>query len=159
MQQVLKADPAFASVLDRHRELANKIDTYERELSLKRSTVQHSIEQLRKDLDVATASVAGKMAETRKRIAPEQDRLNLALSMADEELRAKRMQRASLGRSLSQLKKAVKNAGTAWSAEELGRQQARIDEIVRDAARLDQEMATIKEHVRLLRMKLLLIKL
>ena len=159
MQQVLKADPAFASVLDRHRELANKIDTYERELSLKRSTVQHSIEQLRKDLDVATASVAGKMAETRKRIAPEQDRLNLALSMADEELRAKRMQRASLGRSLSQLKKAVQNAGTAWSAEELSRQQARINEIVRDAARLDQEMATIKEHVRLLRMKLLLIKL
>ena len=159
VQQVLKADPSFATVLDRHRELANKIDTYQRELSLKRSTVQRSIEQLKKDLAVATATVAGRVIETRKRLAPEEERLKLALSMADEELRAKRMQRASLGRSLSQLKKAVKNAGSAWSGDELARQQSHIDELLDDIARIDQEMATIKDHIRLLKMKLLLIKL
>ena len=159
VQQVLKSDPSFAAVLDRHRELANKIDTFERELSLKRSTVQRTIDQLRQDLAASTAVVAGKVAETKKRIAPEQGRLTLALSMAAEELRAKRMQRASLGRSISQLKKAVRSAGTAWSAEELGRQQAQVEEMLADAERLDQEMATIKEHVRLLKIKLLLVKL
>ena len=158
-KQVLKADPSFAPVLDRHRELANKIDTYERELSLKRSTVQRTIDQLRKDLAAATANVRAKVVETKRRMAPEQERLQLALSMADEELRTKRVQRASLGRSISQMKKAIKSAGTAWSAQELDRQQAQMDEMLADAARLDQEMATIKAHVRLLKIKLLLVKL
>ena len=159
VQQVLKADPSFGTVLEKHRDLSNKIDTFERELALKRSTVQHSIDQLRKDLAGSTAVVAGKIADAKKRIAPEQERLTLSLSMAAEELRAKRMQRASLGRSISQLKKAVRSAGTAWSADELGRQQAQIDEMLKDAARMDQEMASLKEHVRLLKIKLLLIKI
>ena len=158
-KQILKTDPAFASVLDRHRELASKIDTYERELALKRSTVQRTIDQLRKDLIAATATVRSKTADAKKRMEPEQERLKLALSMAGEELRAKRAQRASLGRSISQLKKAVKNAGSAWSAEEHAHQEAQVDDMVKDAKRLDQEMDVMKEHVRLLKVKLLLINL
>ena len=49
-KEVLAADPSFAGVLEKHRELANRIDTYQRELALKRTTVDQTIKQMRQDL-------------------------------------------------------------------------------------------------------------
>ena len=158
-KEVLKADPEFSSVLEKYRELANRIDTFERELSLKRSTVEQTIKQMRKDLAATAATVRSKTDELKKRIEPDRQRLELALSMAGEELKTKRAQRASLGRSVTQLKKAVKTASAAWTEEERSRQEAQIQEMLRDASRLDQELAAMKEHIRLLKIKLLLIKL
>ena len=158
-QEVLKADPKFASVLDKHREVASRIDTYERELALKRGTVDRSIEQLRKDLASATASVKTKINEAKKRLEPERERLTLDLEMAEEELRAKRAQRSSLGRSIAKLKKAVRSALDVWTAEERSRQEAQVQDMLRDASRLDQEMATLKKHLKLLKRKLLLLEL
>jgi hypothetical protein len=158
-QEVLKADPKFASVLDKHREVASRIGTYERELALKRSTVERSIEQLRKDLASASATVKAKIAEAKKRLDPDRERLGLDLEMAEEELRAKRSQRASLGRSIAKLKKAVKSASDVWTSEERSRQEDQVQDMLRDAARLDQEMATLKKHSKLLKRKLLLLEL
>ncbi len=42
-KQVLKVDSEFTSVLDKHRELSNRIETYERELALKRSHHDYSL--------------------------------------------------------------------------------------------------------------------
>ena len=158
-KEVLKTDPDFSSVLDKHRELANRIETYNQELALKRSTVERSIAQLRKDVVTAETNVKGKIAETKKRIEPDEERLQLALSMANEELRTKRVQRASLGRSIAKLKKAMKSASSVWTAEERAHQERQVQEMLRDAARLDQEMAALNAHVRLLKIKLLLIQL
>jgi hypothetical protein len=158
-KEVLKADPKFASVLDKHREVASRIDTYERELALKRSTVEQSIEQLRKDLASAISAVKVKVAEAEKRLDPERERLTLDLEMAQEELRAKRSQRSSLGRSIAKLKKAVKSAADVWTADERSRQEAQVRDMLRDASRLDQEMATLKKHITLLKRKLLLLEL
>ena len=157
--EVLTADPTFASVLDKHRELANRIETYERELALKRGTVEQTIAQMRKDLAASAATVRNKTAETKKRMEPDRERVERALSLAGEELRAKQIQRASLGRSMSQLRKALHNARAVWTEAERSRQEAQIDEMRRDDARLDQEMAAMKAHMRLLKIKLLLIKL
>ena len=88
-KEVLKADPSFSSVLDKHRDLANRIDTFERELAVKRSTVEQTIKLLRKDLENSVQTVKAKTEETRKQIEPDRQRLELALSMAGEELRAK----------------------------------------------------------------------
>ena len=158
-KEVLKADPEFSSVLEKHRELISSIETYERELALKRGNVERGIAQLRKDLAAAAASTNAKTAEVKKRMEPDQQRLTLALSMSSEELRAKRIQRASLGRSIAQLKKSLTSKDAAWTPDERTRQQAQLDETLKDVARLDQEMAGLKQHVRLLKIKLLLIKL
>ena len=158
-QEVLKADPDFATVLEKHRELQNRIETYQRELALKRSTIERSIAQLRKDLAAAMSSVRQKTAEAKKRIEPDRARLELALSMASEELQSKRLQRSTLGRSLATRRKALNRQDSAWTAPERARQEAQIDEMLRDATRLDQELAALKEHIRLLKIKLLLIKL
>jgi uncharacterized protein YdcH (DUF465 family) len=159
VQEVLREDPAFREVLDRHRELANRIETYKRELALKRKTVEDTTAQLRRDLASAAASVKGKVAEAKKRIQPERERIELTLSLAGEELRAKQAQRASVGRSIAQLKKALDDKRSALSAEERGRKDAQLNELVADAGRLDQEIGGIRAHVRLLKLKLLLIKL
>ena len=158
-KEVLTTDPEFSAVLEKHRELISRIETYERELTLKRGNVERSIAQLRKDLAAAAASTRAKTAEIKKRIEPDQQRLTLALSMSSEELRAKRIQRASLGRSIAQLKKSLNAKDASWTPEERARQQAQLYEMLKDVARLDQEMEGLKQHVRLLKIKLLLIKL
>ena len=159
VKEVLASDPSFSSTLEKHREIANRIDTYKQELALKRSTSERAIAQLKKELAQATASVESKTAEAKKRLDPERERLTLALSMASEELRAQRLQRASLGRSIAKLKKVVSSAKDVWTKEERSRQDAQVQEMLGDAARLDREMITLNEHVRLLKIKLLLIKL
>lgn len=156
---VVKSDPDFKAVLDKHRELSNRIETYERELTLKRTTVEHQITQMRQDLATATANVRARIDEVKKRMEPDRQRLALALAMASEELQAKRQQRASLGRSIARLRKALKQSGAGWSAQDVKKQQSQIDEMTTDTKRLDQEMASLKEHLRLLKIKLLLIKL
>lgn len=158
-KEVLKADPEFGIVLDKHRELSNRIETYERELALKRTTVERTITQLRHDLATTTDTVRNKTAEAKKKMEPDHKRLELALAMAAEQLQAQRVQRASLGRQITQLRKAVKTGGAAWSESERSQQEAKITEMLRDAQRLDQEMAVLKQHVRLIKIKLLLIKL
>jgi uncharacterized protein YdcH (DUF465 family) len=159
VKQVLQADPAFASVLEKYRELTKRIDTHERELALKRSTIEQKIQQLRKDLAAATASVRTKTAEVKKQMEPDRARLSLALSMAAEELKLKHTQRASLGRSITRLRKELTAPKASWTDQERSAQQAKIDQMVQDAQRVDQEISTLKAHARLLKIKLLLIKL
>ena len=55
--EVLAADPEFSSVLDKHEEIINRIETYQRELELKRTTVDQTIAQMRQDLAASTESV------------------------------------------------------------------------------------------------------
>ena len=158
-KEVLQSDPAFSEVLDRHREITNRIATYDREMALKRKTAEQAIAQMRKELAAAAASSRVKTAELKKRMEPDRERVTLALAMASEELRAKQGQRASLGRTMTQLKKALKSPHTGWSAQERTRQEARLQEILEDAARFDKEITAFTAHVRLLKIKLLLIKL
>ena len=158
-KQVLAADPSFEDVLDRHRELANRIVTYQRELALKRSTVEQQIDQLRKELAADNATVRSKIEETKKRIEPDRTPLELSLSVAGEQLRTKRIERASLGRSIAQVRRTLKRQDASLTELEGANQQLQLDQLLRDAARVDQELATLHEHVRLLKTKLLLLKL
>ncbi len=158
-KEVLKADPKFAEVLDKHRELSNRLETYQKELALKRGTTERTIAQLRKDLAAAAATVRAKSAEVRKRMDPDRKRLDLAVSMAGEELQARRVQRASLGRSMTKLRKALESKDATWTEKERAQQQAQLDDMAREGQRLDQEIAGLKEHLRLLKVKLVLIKL
>ena len=159
VKDVLKVDPEFSSVLDKHQELKSRIDTYERELALKRSTTERTIAQMRKDLAAAVANVRAKTVDVKRKVEPDRQRLELALSMASGELHTTQVQRSSLGRSITTLRKSLASKDAMWTAQERARQQAQLDEMLRDAARLDQEMTAIKQHVRLLKIKLLLIKL
>ena len=158
-KEVLKAEPGFSEVLDKHREIINRIKTLDRELALKRATVEQAIAKQRNDLRVAADTVRNKTAEMQRRMEPDRQRLTLALAMAGEELRAKQGQRASLGRSMAQLRKAAKNDGALWTAQEREKHATQLQELLQDAARLDQEIAAIKQHIRLLKIKLLLIRL
>lgn len=159
IKQVLDADPGFASVLARHREMSRRIDTYQRELALKRNTVEQSIRQMRKELTETAIAVNGKVDETRRRVEPERKRLELALFMAAEEMKAKRVQRSSLGRAIAKLRKSRKSGELSALKEERLQQESQLNDLIGDAARLDQEIAALKERIRLIKVKLFLIKL
>ncbi len=158
-KEVLKADPQFGEVLEKHRELSRRLETYQKELALKRSTTERTIAQLRKDLAATAATVRAKSSEVKKQMDPDRKRLDLAISMAGEELQARRVQRASLGRSMTKLRKALEGKDATWTEKERAQQQAQLDDMVREGSRLDQEMAGLKEHLRLLKVKLVLIRL
>jgi len=157
-KEVVQGDPEFQWVLDKHRALVNRIETYERELALKRSTVEQNIAQMRKDLAASTTNVKTRIAEVKKQVDPDRQRLELALSMAGEELRVKRFQRASLGRSITQLRKASKGSQAGWTEAERARQQEKVNEMLQDAKRIDHEIAALKAHMRLLKIKTLLLQ-
>ncbi len=158
-REVLAVDPAFAQVLEKHQELSSRVETFEQELALKRQTVKGRIDQLREELNLTAAKVREKVTQTEQLLAPDRERLTLALSMASEQLRAKQAQRASIGRSIAKLKKSLKVGTEALGRSDLEARERQLADMTRDAQRLDQELAGLKEHVRLLKVKLLLIRL
>ena len=149
-KDVVQQDPDFAWVLDRRRSLAKRMDIYERELALKRNTTEQAIAQLRKDLAGVTATVRSKIVETKRQMEPERVKLDAQLAEAMRQLRGQRDQLAQTDRAISALRRSDKASGASHESQ--------INEMVRDAKRLDQEVALIKEHIRLIKTKLLLIR-
>ena len=157
IKEALAKDPSFKAVLDKRKALDNRIETYEQELELKRTTVDRTIKQLRRDLTESVATVHKKIQHAKSQMEPDRGRMNLALSKAGEELKVKRAHRASIGRQMSQLRKSLKAEG--MTDADRTRQQQQLDELSADAARVDTELKALQEHVRLLKIKLLLLKL
>ena len=157
-KEVLTADPQFDKVLDRYREVTNRIDTFEQELALKRQTVDESVAQLKKDLAATEASVKAKIEDAKKKIEPERLAQEQALQTAAQELRAKQVQRAALGKSMAQLAKLLKSKDAPLAPEAREREGVRMADMTKDANRLDLEMAALKTHMRLLKIKILLLK-
>ena len=82
----------------------------------------------------------------------------MGLSAAGEQLRTERQERATIGRAIAELRRDLKR-DTTWTPEERARQEGRLQEMLQDAQRIDDEMAGLKAHVRLLKTKLLLLRL
>jgi hypothetical protein len=131
----------------------------ERELALKRTQAEQQISQVRKELNRTSEQVTQKIQKTKALLKPDTDRLDLALSMATAELKARRTVRSSLARSLSQLRKALKTGNPQWTEAERTRMQKESEDLVRDVQRIDHEIASLNEHVRLLKAKRLLLRL
>ena len=159
VNDVLAADPAFQAILEQHDEYANQIETAERELALKQTTIQQAIRTLRQDLTESRRAVQKKKAHYKELLEPARRPLALAFSIATEQLRAKRAERASVQRSIAQLQKALREGDEVVSAAERKRRTAQRDEMRRDVKRLEQEFATLQEHLQLLKRKLLLLRL
>ncbi len=157
--QVLEADPAFRVVLDRRDDYASRLETAERELALKRATIQRNIRKMREELLESERAVRRKKEQLRSLIEPDRRALEMDLDSALAELRAKGAHRASVGRAMSKLRKAVKEVGEVWSESERARQDDQLQDMVHDAQRLDKELAALKEHSRLLKLKLALVAL
>ena len=157
-QQVLEADPDFTRVLERRDEQANRIKLLEREFQLKRREAERQIVHLRDQLRQTRTQVDGKIAESRQLLQPDIDRIEHALAMAAEERKSLQAQRASVGRRISQLRKALKQTPTDWDQAERTRLATQLDELLQEVKRLDQERAAIAQHLRLLKVKRLLLR-
>lgn len=155
--EVLKADPGFASALNKHDELADRIALLQRELALKKSTIDRQIEQLRKEYRDTKDQVQRKIVETGTTLKPDQQKIDLAIVMAGEELTTKRSQRASLGGSISRIRKALKEP--SWAEADRRRLANELDDLLTSAKRIDQETAALSQHLRLLKLKRRLLRL
>ena len=153
-EDVLKVDPSFSEALEKRDEQANRIALLEREFDLKRTQAEQRIVQLRKEVRDARAQVEQKVRKAKALLKPGIDRLQLALSMANDERHAKQVHRASLGRSISRLKKALKE-GEEGNRAAVGRD---LNDLLQEAQRLDREIQALNEHIRLLKIKHLLLR-
>ena len=159
VNQVLGEDPGFTQVLDKHRELATRIETCERELDVKRKAVERKIKQLRQELAEATAVARHKIAEVKRLIEPDRKRIEQALSEASVKLHTAQTQRVALAHSISKLRQTLDDKQINGTPQARAEQNTQLEEMLRDAKRLDQEISDLKEHVRRLKMKFLLIAL
>lgn len=157
-RRVVAADPEFAAVLDKRETLEGRISTEEKKLELVRETIQQEIAQKKKELAEKAGAVRKKIAEIKTQMQPDLDRLTAALAQASADLRAQQTQRAAIGREVAQLKKALKAAGAAWGPEQRTLQETQIAERLRDAQRIDHDIASLKDHIKLLKTKLLLVR-
>lgn len=155
---VLRVDPAFAEALEKRDEQANRIVLLEREFDLKQTQAQQQIKQLRDGLAEARRQVDQKIQKSKALLKPDLERLELALSMAGNELRAKRSQRAGIGSNISRLKKSLKGGQVPWSEAEGAAMTKELNDLLQEAQRLDREIAALGEHIRLLKVKRLLLR-
>ena len=156
--EILAADPEFKSSLMERDEIAERISVFKRELDLKRQETEGRIAKMRQDLKATTDRVNQKIEREKSLPDPEFKNLELASGMASEELRAKRQQRVSLGRSISRLRKALKQNSPQWTAQERAQRDRELSELITEAARVDQELAALSAHIRLLKMKRMVLR-
>ena len=158
-QDVLAADPSFKDTLVKRDDVAERIGVLKRELALKKQEAETQIAKVRQNLQVATERINQKMNREHALLDPDLKSLDLASTMASEELRAKRQQRASMGRSISQLRKALKQSGTPLSSSELAARDRELHELLAESQRLDQELSALASHIRLLKMKRMVLRI
>lgn len=158
-EEILGVDPAFSEVLEKRDEQANRIKLLEREYDLKRTQVEQQIVQLRNDLRASRKQVNEKITRIRGLLKPNIERVELARSVANEERRAKRAQRATLGRSLSHLRKSLKQSQVPLDPAQRSRLSQEEAELLSEIQRLDHELAALDEHLRILQIKQLLLRL
>ncbi len=158
-EEILKVDPGFSGTLQKHDELADRIAQFDHELELKRAKVEQKIAELRKDLQETEKQVAEKIQKTKALIKPEDQRLDLAIAQAVDERKVKRTQRSVVGGSISRLRKSLKQTAPEWGEADRVRMQTELDELLKETQRLDQEVTDLNEHIRLLKVKKILLRL
>ena len=157
-KQAVAADPAFAKVLDRRDDVADRLRVISHELTLKQNQIEGRVAQLQKELNEAKTQATRKIRETRESLQPDEARLRLALSLSADDDNAKQHQRDSVSRSVSRLRKALKDHKAGWSDGERGRMDGELADLLAELKRLDQEMRVLKEHRKLLKIKLDLLR-
>jgi chromosome segregation ATPase len=156
--RVLAADPKFSGVVKQRDELANRIQVLHRELQLTRTQIEDQITALRAELQAETKQTDQQVQELKNQLQPEVERVELTLAMAREELKGKRRQRGALGRSISRLRKSIKQA-TAVPPDERTKLDQELGSHLEETTRLDKELAALAEHIKLLDAKRRLLKL
>ncbi len=157
-REVLAADPEFGEHLERRDELANRVQVLQRELSVKQSQVDRQISQLRDGLRHTTDEVNHNVQSLRGQMSPVTARIDAEMSRGGEELKALRLQRATVGRTMSQLRKSLKAPAELTETERV-RMDRELGEILEETNRLDLEIAAVNQHIRLLRNKRLLLRI
>ena len=157
-RSVLQSDPKFEDVLHKHDEVTNRIALLNQELALKRSQVERQIVQLRGELDAVAAQVKGKVTQTKALLRPDIDKVDLALAAANDELKTKRGQRASLGRSINRIRKSLETQSN-WTRDERAKFDHDLEDLVKETQRLDREIDVLTRHIELLKDKRELLKL
>lgn len=158
-EEVLKADPKFADALEKRDQLADRIRLVKQEFSVKKSQIQGQIAKLRQELGQAQRQAQQKLRQVNSQLDADRQRLALALSMAREEFKVKQQQRDSLGRSISRLRKALKNSQPPWTDADRAKMDRELADLLQEAGRLDQELDGLRAHLRLLEHKQTLLRL
>lgn len=158
-EDVLKADPKFADTLEKRDQLADRIQLIKQEFAVKKSQIQGQIAKLRQELSQAQRQVQQKLQQMSSQLDADRARLAMALSMAREEFKVKQQQRDSLGRSISRLRKALKDSPSTWTESDRAKMDRELADLLQEARRLDQELAGLRAHLQLLTRKHTLLRL
>ncbi|MEK7214504.1 MAG: hypothetical protein AAB289_02780 [Chloroflexota bacterium] len=156
---MLKADPKFSDALEKRDQLADRIRLVKQEFSVKKSQVHGQIAKFRQELSQAQRQAQQKLRQMNSQLDADRQRLAFALSMAHEEFKVKQQQRDSVGRSISRLRKALKEAQPPWTDSDRAKMDRELADLLQEPRRLDQELDGLRSHLKLLKHKQTLLRL
>ena len=131
----------------------------QREFAVKKGQLEGQIAKLRDELTQARRQADQKIRQSNGQLGSDRQHLALALSMAQEEFKAKQHQRDSLGRSISRLRKALKEPGSSWTSADRAKMDRELAQLSEETTRLDQELQGLRSHLWLLKHKQALLRL
>jgi chromosome segregation ATPase len=159
IQEVIEQDPSFKEALDKKSELDEKISALSEELNLKAVNVKSKIGSLKREFRDYKQDISSRIESVNSQLDPQRSSISQKITELSSELNLKQSSLSATNRMIADLKKLIQQrASPDADAEDVSRLQDRIDSQVHQAELLKQDIACLRDKIRLERLKLRLLR-
>ena len=158
-QEVLDNDPAFAEILQKKTELDEKIASLNSEQGLKAREIESRMLVLRRELQLSKEHTAERMASLNSQLDPYRFEIKQRIMEFSTELRLKQSSLSAVYKMIVDLNRLSKQSSAQEAGtEDVLRLRDKINYQQQQSDALKQDIADLREKIRLLRLKLKLLQ-
>jgi chromosome segregation ATPase len=154
-QEVLDSDPSFAAVIDIKKEIDNSIALINSETGLKSNDIESKILTLKRELRALREDSAKKIKSLNSRLDPYRAEISQCIAELSTELKLKQSSLSAVNNMIAELNR-LSSRSDFQDASEAGdavRLREKIAHQNQQADILNQDIAVLREKIRLLRLK------
>jgi len=157
--EVLDRDPLFASLLDKKSGIDEKIKGLREEISIKKGEINSKVLVLKQELNVFRQQTDSRIKELDAQLSPYREELKQKIQELVIELKLKESSASAANKMALKLEKIVEQGSTSESlAKEAPKWQNKITSLRSQIQELETELASIRQKINLIRLKLRLLK-
>jgi hypothetical protein len=158
-EEVLCADPSFADILGEKVSVDTKTEGLRNEYDEKSQIITSKIVAFKKDLEYLRKSTSQKIQELNSQLDPYREELSHRISELVTELKLKESSLAATKKMITRLDKMVEESDTSENlSRESTKWQGKIESLKVQAQELTEAIASLRENIRLNRLKLRLLR-
>jgi len=157
--EVLDRDPLFASLLDKKSGIDEKIKGLREELGIKKGEINSKVLVLKQELSFSRQQTDSRIKELDAQLTPYREELKQKIQELVIELKLKESSVSAANKMALKLEKMVAQGSTSESlAKEAPKWQNKIASLRSQIQELETGIVSIREKIRLIRLKLRLLK-